>query len=476
MNALLNGIRQVCSILFPLITFPYVSRILGKEGYGRYSFSQSITSYFILFASLGVHTYAIREGAKIREEAARITTLCSQIFSINICSAFLSFAALLVFLSVSQTIKEYIPYILIESAAILLGVVGTNWINSIYEDYAYLAFQYIAIQVLALIAMFLFVRKPEDLIPYCIISVFASNGGNLINLYHVRRYVKVKWVFHMELKKHIAPLLILFVNSVAVTVYVNSDITMLGFYEADAVVGVYSFASKIYNILKHLINSVIVVSVPRLSYLLHNRKEEYAEYINRIFGMLNFILLPVTAGLFCMSDSIIRIAGGPQYVTGGTVLRILSIATVFAIYASLFTNCVLIANRQENRCLRSTIVSALVNIILNLLLLPELGMVGAAMTTIVAEGMNCLIQIYYAKPYFHWKKLDFKPGISCAAGTAGVLAVCGLSNYLMKDAYLRMLSAVCGSSMVYGILLIIMKNKYAVEMLKLIKSKFQNRN
>lgn len=275
LNAVLNGIKQCCSIIFPLITFPYISRVLGNDGYGKYSFSYSVTNYFILLAALGIYTYAIREGAKVRDDQKEVDKFCSQVFSINVCSAAISLLLLSIMVFCLPKFSGYKAYIFIQSTAIIMAVIGTDWVNGIFEDYFYITVRYIAVQCVCLIAMFVFVRKPEDIIPYCIISVLATNGGNLINVFYVRKYAKIRFTFDMDLKRHLVSLLILFVNSIAISIYVNSDITMLGFFESDAQVGVYSFASKIYNLLKQLINAVIVVSVPRIAYIIKNKPLEY---------------------------------------------------------------------------------------------------------------------------------------------------------------------------------------------------------
>lgn len=257
--------------------------MLGSNGYGKYSFSNSVTNYFILIAALGIYTYAIREGAKIRDDQKAINQFCSQVFSINVCSAAISLLLLFSMVFFLPKFSGYKAYILIQSTSIVMAVIGTDWINGIFEDYFYITVRYIAVQCICLLAMFVFVRRPEDIIPYCIISVLATNGGNLINIFYVRKYAKIRFTFNMDLKRHLLPLLILFVNSIAITIYVNSDITMLGFFESDAQVGVYSFASKIYNLLKQLINAVVVVSVPRIAYILKNKSEEYEMFINKIF-------------------------------------------------------------------------------------------------------------------------------------------------------------------------------------------------
>lgn len=472
-NALLNGIKQCCTILFPLITFPYISRVLGSEGYGKVSFSQSVTSYFILLAALGINTYAIREGAKIRENKEELEKFCSQVYSINICSAIFSYICLGIALLISTKLKAYTSFILIESTAIIMAVFGTNWINSIFEDYLYLTVRYIVIQFLALICMFAFVKTPDDVIRYCIISVLATNGGNLVNLFYVRRYARVHFTVDMNIKKHIGPLLILFVNATAISIYVSSDITMLGFYTNDNVVGIYSFASKIYNILKQLVNAVVVVSLPRVAYILKNQPQNYNRYVEKIFNAVNVLLFPVIIGTFMMSDTIIMVAGGSQYISGSNSLKILSVATLFAVYASIFTNCVLVVNRQEDKCLRATICSALVNVLLNLLLLPLIGMIGAAITTVIAEFVNCLMQIHYSKVYFDWNSLNLKNSISCVVGTIAVLLVCIISNNIIETTFSRIIICVFCASITYVFVLLVLKNEFVLEVINGIKLKLK---
>lgn len=464
-NAILNGIKQCCSILFPLITFPYVSRILGNDGYGKYSFSFSITNYFILFATLGTYTYAVREGAKIRNAQDKINKFCSQVFSINVCSATISLLLLVCLVFISPKLGDYKAYIFIQSTAIIMTLLGTDWINGIYEDYFYITVRYIIIQLFCLVAMFAFVKTSNDIIPYCIITVLATNGGNFINIIYVKRYVKIKFTFCMNLREHLIPLLILFANSIAISIYVNSDITILGFFENDAQVGIYSFSSKIYNLLKQLINAIIVVSVPRMAFIIKNKSEEYQLYMNKIFTVLNIILLPITIGMFLMSDSIILLAGGNQYISGNIVLKILSVSTLFAIYASLFTNCVLIVNQKEKKCLQATICSSIVNVVFNFLFIPHIGMIGAAITTCIAEAINCFMQIKFSKHYFHWKMIDFHSSWSCVIGSIFVAIICVACNFIFKTSLSKMISAVIISIITYGLVLLVMKNPYVKERL-----------
>lgn len=470
MNALLNGIKQCCAIIFPLITFPYVSRVLGSDGFGKYSFSASIVNYFALIAALGVNIYAIREGAKIRGEAKELRQFCSQVFSVNVCSSMIAYVLLTILFLFSTKIQEYAPYIVIQSIAIFLNTIGTDWVNSIFEDYRYITLRYILFQILALIAMFIFVRTAQDVIRYCIIYVFASAGGNLLNIVYVRRYVKIKFTWNMNLKQHLMPLLILFINSIAIMIYVNSDITMLGFYHNDEIVGIYSFTTKIYTILKQMVNAVIVVAIPRIAFSLKNEYEKYLPYINKVFRVVSVLLLPIVVGTIFVSKSIISIAGGEGYLAGTVSLQILSIALVFAMYSSIITNCVLIVNQNEKKCLIATAVSAFINIILNFILIPKFGMNAAAITTMFAEIMNFLIQGFYAQKYVSWKQMEYRPILSCALGCVVISMVCLGSNYFFDVEYLKIVIAVMVSSILYVVILIITKHPIVKDVKIMLKS------
>ena len=152
-------------------------------------------------------------------------------------------------------------------------------------------------------------------------------------------------------------------------------------------------------------------------------------------------------------------------------MKVLSVATLFAIYASLFTNCVLIVNRQEKLCLKATVVSAIVNIGLNFVLMPTLGMIGAAITTVLAEVVNCVMQIHFSKPFFNWRILEIKPVMSCVCGSVVIGVICMICNRSFDSSLLRIINAVLISVVVYAGILIFMKNPYAQDAIEIIKKK-----
>lgn len=430
-NAVLNVIKQACSILFPLITYPYVSRVLGSTSYGIYSFADSIVSYAVLIAGLGISTYAIREGSPIRDDQKQINQFSSEIFSINVISTFVAYLLLFLSIFVSTKIMADRNVIFVRSIMIILTTIGVDWINNIYEDFSYIIIRYIVFQTISLVLMFAFVRSTRDILIYTFITVIAAAGGNVLNVFYVRKYVRIKFVLK-GLSKHIKPIMILFANNIAVAIYVNSDITMLGFYVTNSQVGIYALASKIYNLAKLMINALIIALMPRLSYIV-NDKEKYQRYAKLILKYLVVISLPIVSGFVFLSKQIIFLVGSEEYVSGALSLSILAFAIIGAIGGSFFSNCILIEHKEENLILIATSISAFLNIALNFLLIPKFGINGAAITTLIAETIACILEAFYAKKHVLLRNLFSGEMIYSIIGSVLVAIVCYLTTSIVNS-------------------------------------------
>lgn len=474
-NAILNLTRQAMTIVFPFITFPYVSRILGSSEFGKYNFATSIVSYFSLFAIFGLTNFAVREGARIRENSSDFTKLASQLFSFNLLTTSVAYALLLLITILSPKLNVYFTLIMVQSLSIILTTIGLDWVNTVYEDYLYITIRYLVIQILALIAIFTFVKSPDDTVKYCLIMVLGSYGGNLMNLVYIRKYVKVHFTYKIPFKKFFIPMLILFINSLAVIVYVNSDITILGILKTDSEVGIYSFSSKIYNILKQLINASVVVAVPRLTTTLGRDLVQYKQYLTKILNSLILILFPVAVGMLMLSRSIITIVGGQEYIEGDWSLKILSFSLIFALIASIYTNCMLIIGRQEKKTLVGTSFSAILNVVGNFLLIPFIGINGAALTTVLSELVNLVIQRYFAKKtILSDRLLDKKAVLTASSGVILVLVICFVVNQvLVGETVLMSISrvslSITLSAILYLCVLIYFKNELILKFWKKVK-------
>ena len=468
-NALLNAIKTIFSIIFPLITFPYISRVLGVENIGIYNFSTSVVSYFTLLAGLGINTYAIREGARYRNNKKEISEFCSEVFSINLISTLISYGILAVCLFFLPSLRYDVLIILILSVSICFTTLGCEWVFNIYEEFGYITIRTILFQVLSVILMFVFVKNKHSLIQYVLITVLATSGANIINIFARKKFCDIRFRFGVKLKKHLLPIFILFANSIAMTIYINSDVTVLGLISGNYYVGLYSVATKVYTMLKSLLGALIVVSIPRLSsYLGAENKKQYVETSSIILNALITIAVPAMVGTFALSDEIVLILSGREYIAASMSLKILSVALVFSIFSWFYTSCVLVVNKQDRSVLKATTLAAVANIVMNVILIPYFNQNAAAFTTALAELISAFVCYLYGRKYFR-ANLQKNDIISVLMGSVLILLICYLVRLCISSLCVSIVVSVVISMIVYGAVLVLFRNnslKYILDFVK----------
>lgn len=391
-NTVLNVIKAICSIIFPLITFPYISRTLLTENVGKINFGSSIVNYFALAASLGITTYALKECSRNRNSREDLSKVSSEIFSINICSTVISYFALAATLIFGRSLSNYRVLIIIQSSAILFTTLGADWINSAMEDFQYITIRSVGVQILSIILMFIFIHRPEDYVKYALITVLSSSGGNILNIFYRKKYCDTRFTFHMNLRKHLPPIVLFFSMILAQQIYVNSDITILGLVKGDFEVGLYSTSVKVYNIVNSIIASVSTVVWPQIAeaYKKHSQQD-----VNRLAKYsLNFILvfgLPCIVGINMVARELILMIAGEEYVGATMSLQILTIALFFSFIGGWLGSTNYLPNGRESICLFSSTCAAITNLVLNLITIPLWGLNAAATTTVIAEGLSLMI-------------------------------------------------------------------------------------
>lgn len=475
LNTILYMMKTLASIFFPFITFPYISRILLAEGVGKYNFSNSYISYFMLIAGLGISTYAIREGARIRDNREKFSHFASEIFTINICSTTISFVLLMFSLVAIPALERYKPIIMIMSLTLPLTALGTDWIFNIYEDFAYVAIRSIAFQIISMLLMFVLVKTADDVALYASISVFASVGANILNYKHACKYFKHKLCFSRKIKAHLKPVFILFASAIASQVYINADITMLGLMKGDYATGIYSASTKTYNMIRLLLSAVISIILPRLSYIKETDSEkEYKNRVNSFFNGYMCIVIPACVGLYCISKRIVLLLSGEGFIDAVTSLKILCFALIFSLLGSIIANSVLIINGQEKIILKATCIGALLNIIGNIFFIRWYSYNGAAITTLVSELIVFFIQIFYASKLI---KINgaLKNIVKISVGIIGIVLWCTFINLFHTNNILNVIFCIIGASIIYLSLMILQKQELICSLMLNVLSKIGRR-
>lgn len=462
-NAVLNIIKQCCAIIFPLITFPYVSRTLGVEAYGKVNFSSSIISYISLLAGLGVSSYAVREGARIRDDKNKFEKFASEVFSINVVSTVIAYVLLAILVLFWKKLEPYRVLIVILSINVLLTTLGTDWINTVYEDFLYLTIRYVLCQSIAVVTTLLFVKKPDDVALYAFFSNLGTIFANILNLFYIRRTLRinVNFTLKMNVKHHFRPIMLLFGNMISSMIYLYSDTTMLGILASDAAVGYYTVSSKIYSLLKQVINAVSNVLTPRLSHDFENKaKKNMTNNINSVLGALLVVVIPITMGMLCMGREIILLIAGKEYLEAYPALSILSVTLIFSTYACIFVSVIMLAQRKDKEILIASGISAAVNILLNLILIPQYSYNAAAFTTFISECLMLAMGIYYTH---HTIKVEIRKYLVLATiGGIEVQMICHEIKCIVTNGILALFISIILCGAIYGmtiLLLFLIKHK-----------------
>lgn len=465
-NAFLNGFKNILNLLFPLITFPYVSKILNVEGIGQYNFAQATVSYFSLIAGLGISSYAIREGAKYRENQKKFNIFASEILLCNVLSTIIAYLPLALCMIFVNKLNAYATLICVFSIQIAFTTIGIEWLYSIYEEYEYITIRSIVFKIISIVMIFVFVRDSSDTINYAAITVFATVGSNILNLIHSRGYFNIVRVQIKNCIKHLKPVLIIFASNIAIMIYVYSDTTMLGFMQTDYEVGIYSVSVKIYSIVKNLLSSVLIVSIPRLSmYYGSGRMKEFEGTAQKVYDSITALVMPAVVGLFCVSEQVVLVISGKAYISAQSSLRILCVALLFCIYGWFFSQCILMPAKKENIILIATCVSASVNISLNFCLIPMWKENATAFTTLVAEFIMFLVCVVYGLKIIKIKLLN-KNMLSVIVGCVGIICVCSIVMIFNYGAVIQLISSVIVSGIVYGLILILFHNEIVWNVLR----------
>ena len=396
-NFIMNFLLSASSFIFPLITFPYVSRVLLATGNGTISFYSSIANYFLLVASLGIPTYGIRACAKVRDNFRELSKTVREIFLINEIMTFLvMFFYVISFFLIPKFRQEPLLFVF-NGIGIGLNMFGMTWFFQALEQYDFITIRSLMLKIISMVLMFIFVRTPNDYIIQAAITVFAASGFNLINYHRVKKYVDLSQKYSsLNLKKHIKPIMILFAQSLAVSIYTSLDTVMLGFMQTNAEVGYYNAAVKLKYILLSLVASLGQVLLPRMSYYVKNNLKN--EFMNTMAKSLNFTLeiaFPLALYFVMFSFETMMFLAGDGYIEAVLPMQIITIAIIPNGLTGILGTQVLTSIEKERCVLNSVIIGAIVDFGLNLLLIPKYGASGAAFATMICEFVVLLVQIIY---------------------------------------------------------------------------------
>lgn len=422
LNAMLNIASTITGLLFPLLTLPYITRVLRPENYGRVIYANSIISYFILFAGLGIGNYALREGAAVRDNKSKFNDFANQIFTLNVISTICSYILLAVTMLLVRKLHAYMMLIAIMSMGIVFTTLGVSWVYKAYEEYTYITAVGWGMNIVTIIFIYVFVNNENDYYKYAIIWTLTYILPGILNFIRLRKYIKLRFIFTKKILVHLKPVLILFASSIATTIYLSTDTTILGFISGDYYTGLYAVSSRIYGVAKNILIAALTVSIPRFSYYFNNNMiKQYEDLLKKIQNIMFMLMIPMLTGLIILNHEIVLLIFGEEYIGAETSLKILSSALLFCMIGWICSQCILIPTRQEKRILKATLIGGGINIVLNIILIPNFQHNAAAFTTLLSEMAVSIIYVYYTKKY--WTTHKFGRNLLQSIGAAVIMTI-----------------------------------------------------
>lgn len=393
LNFIMNAILTMSSFIFPLITFPYVSRILLPTGTGKVAFGTSVISYFNLFAQLGIPVYGVRACAKVRDDREQLTRIAHELLIINLVMSGAVYVALALALKFVPRLKEERTLYIIISFTIMLTAIGMEWLYKALEQYAYITIRSIIFKLIALVTMFLLIHEPNDYVIYGGITILAASASNIFNLINAHRYIDMKPAGKYHFKKHFNAIAIFFAMSCATTIYTHLDTVMLGFIKSDAEVGYYNAAIRIKTILVSIVTSLGTVLLPRVSYYVeHGLLEEFRRISKKVLTFVFLFASPLMVYFILFAKEGIYFLSGNAYTRAIIPMQIIMPTLLFIGITNILGIQILVPLGLEKIVLYSEIAGAVTDLILNMILIPKFASAGAAVGTVAAEAVVLMVQ------------------------------------------------------------------------------------
>lgn len=466
-NALFNVIYTITNMIFPLITYPYVTRVLSASGMGKVSFFTAVSNYAVMFGSLGISTYGIRAVAKVRDNKHELSKVVQELLIINGVITLIVVGVLLGLIPFVNKFNSEPILFVVNTIIILATPFGMTWLYSGLEQYEYITIRNIIFKMAALIMVFLLVKNKDDYAVYAFLTAFSTVASYICNLIYSRKFVDFHIIQHLEFLKHFKPMLYLFASILAVSVYTNLDTIMLGFINGNFEVGLYSVASKVKWLLLAAVNAVSAVLLPRLSnYYSNGKMKKYYDELRKSLSFVSLVTIPLVFYFILEARDCILLLGGADYRGAIPCMQILMPILIVSGLSNVSGNQVLIPQGRDSKFMQAVGVGAIVDIVLNIIFMPRYAAIGAAIATLIAETTQMLIQLYFSREdillYIRRKTIVN----ALFASIIPAVLIYFIRKNVNINCFINIIITSCIFFLVYAIVLLLIKDEYTYDFLK----------
>lgn len=468
-NYIYNLMYQLLVLILPLITTPYLSRILGPENIGIYSYTLSISTYFVLFGTLGVTIYG---QTQIAYEQGKTKKYSKTFWEIIILRFITMIISMVIFYFVFVKGMQYQMYYKILLLELLANCFDISWFFQGLEEFKKVIKRNLIIKLVSIVCIFTFVKNTNDLVKYYIIYVLSILVGNLSIWIYLPKYLKKVKIKQLNILPHIKPTMELFIPQIAIQIYTVLDKTMIGTIIANkSEVGYYEQSQKIVKVLLTIVTSLGTVMLPRIANTFINQEnEKMKNYMKKSFNFVFLLAFPMIFGVIAVADSFVPIFFGQGYDKVSQLMVIISpIILLIGISGTIGTQYLLPTQRQKEYTI-SVIAGAIINFTMNLCLINKFGAIGASIATVVAECTVTMIQLYCIRKEFYIKDI-IKMSLKYLISGFVMFLVCILVGKYINNNLYSCIIQICVGILVYGICLLILKDKLFLEILNQVKTK-----
>lgn len=394
-NYIYNVAYQVLNLLAPLVTTPYISRVLGVEGVGEYSYTSSVVTYFITLAILGSTPYAQREVSYLREDKEKYSILFWEIVVFRGITVLISCLLFSIVIILSE--PEIRIIYMIQGLNIVAVAFDISWFFQGLEEFKKIVIRNVFIKILNILLIFILIKQETDIWKYVLIIAGLTVVGNIVIWGGIKRYINKVSIKSINIKQHLIGILQLFLPTIAVSIYRALDKTMIGLVTTTTTEnGYYEQADKIIQMCIVVTTSLSTVMAPRIALTLSKKDNAMLKkYMYKTFDFLLLISLPMAMGIIVVSDMIIPWFFGSGYEQVGLIIKIFSPLMVVVTFSNAIGMQYLIQARKQKIYTISICTGAIVNFIINLVLIPRLYSIGAAVASVVAESAILIVQMWY---------------------------------------------------------------------------------
>jgi O-antigen/teichoic acid export membrane protein len=389
-NFAYNLALTLAGYIFPLITYPYVSRVLGVTNLGTCNFVDGIIGYFMLFASLGIGSYGVREIARFLDNKEKRDDVFSSLFAISIITYSLSLIALVVCTFTIPTMQEYKPFLGVGATKLIFNLFAVNWFFQGISDFRYITIRSIVIRIFYVLSVFIFIHSKDDTLIYYGLTCGTVVLNSFVNWFYGKKFWTLSFK-HLHMKDHIKPVLTFGFYAIVTSMYTSFNTVFLGFVCNDTEVGYFTTATKLYAIIMTVFSAFTTVMVPRVAKLLKEKDYEHLQHIaSDTFALIIMFALPIIAFCELNAGDIILILSGKGYEGAIIPFRIVIMLLLIIGFEQIIIQQFLMASSSNKAIMCVGIVGVVIGVSMNVLLTPKIASIGSALAWGCSElGVLC---------------------------------------------------------------------------------------